>query len=118
MDITHLHLHVRDRARSEAFYARWLGLAHAFGAEGITFMTGERDFLLALMDDPAPAPMPAWFHFGTRVASIARLRELLGEMEAAGVPIVKPLHEGPTVASFRCADPDGYAIEVYAAPDT
>jgi catechol 2,3-dioxygenase-like lactoylglutathione lyase family enzyme len=38
-------------------------------------------------------------------------------MEAAGVPIVKPLVEGPTVTSFRCADPDGYPIEIYAAPE-
>ena len=117
MDITHLHLHVRDRARSEAFYARWLGLKHAFGADGITFMTGERDFLLALMDDATHAPMPDWFHFGARVPSMTRLRELLDEMQGAGVPIVKPLYEGPTVASFRCADPDGYPIEIYASPE-
>jgi len=116
MDITHLHLHVRDRTRSEAFYARWLGLVYAFGGEGITFMRGERGFLLALMDDRAAAPMPEWFHFGARVESIARLRALQGEMESAGVPIVKPLHEGPTVASFRCTDPDGFVIEMYASP--
>ena len=117
MDITHLHLHVRDRARSVAFYARWLGLARAFGTDDITFMTGERDFLLALMQDASPAAMPAWFHFGARVPSVARLRELLREMETAGVPIVKPLVEGPSVTSFRCADPDGYPIEIYAAPE-
>jgi hypothetical protein len=37
-------------------------------------------------------------------------------MQQAGVPIVKPLYEGPTVASFRCADPHGYPIEIYASP--
>ena len=117
MDITHLHLHVRDRARSEAFYARWLGLRNAFGSEGITFMNGERDFLLALMDDPSPGSLPAWFHFGSRVESMDRLRALFADMQAAGVPIVRPLKEGRTYVSFQCADPDGYPIEIYAAPE-
>jgi len=26
---------------------------------------------------------------------------------------VKPLHEDVFFASFRCGDPDGYAIEIY-----
>ena len=34
-------------------------------------MSGGRDFLFALMDDPAPAPMPAWFHFGIRLDTAA-----------------------------------------------
>ena len=38
---------------------------------------------------------------------------MLGAMQAAGVPIVKPLYEDDTFASFRCADPDAHLIEVY-----
>jgi hypothetical protein len=40
---------------------------------------------------------------------------MLAAMEAAGVPIVKPLFESETLVSFRCADPDAYPIEVYWA---
>jgi catechol 2,3-dioxygenase-like lactoylglutathione lyase family enzyme len=117
MDITHLHLHVRDRARSEAFYGRWFGLERRFGSDELAFLMGERQFLLALMHDPDAAPLPPWFHFGVMLESPAAVRDMLVRMQAAGVPIVAPYYEGPTVVSFRCADPDGYQIELYAAPD-
>ena len=113
MDISHLHLHVRDRTLAEAFYRRWFGLATKRSDDEITFMTGDRDFLLALMEDPTRASMPPWFHFGIRLDSAADVRDMLGAMQAAGVPIVKPLYEDDTFASFRCADPDAHAIEVY-----
>ena len=113
MDVSHLHLHVRDRARAEAFYRRWFGLATKRSDDEITFMTGDRDFLLALMHDSAPAPVPAWFHFGMRVDSAGGVSDMLAAMQAAGVPIVKPLYADDTFASFRCADPDAHAIEIY-----
>jgi predicted enzyme related to lactoylglutathione lyase len=113
LDISHLHLHVRDRSRSVAFYRDWFGVATRNEGDTITFMTGDRDFLLALMDDPAPAPAPPWFHFGVRLACFADVRDLYLAMQAARVPIVKPLLELDTIVSFRCADPDGYAIELY-----
>ena len=116
MDITHLHLHVRDRPRSEAFYRRWFGLREVAQDDDITFLSGGRDFLFALMDDGAPAPMPAWFHFGIRLDSAADVRTTLAAMEAAGVPIVKPLFQSETLVSFRGADPDAYPIEVYWSP--
>jgi hypothetical protein len=34
-------------------------------------------------------------------------------MQAANVPIAKPLYEDAGFASFRCRDADGYAIELY-----
>jgi catechol 2,3-dioxygenase-like lactoylglutathione lyase family enzyme len=117
MDVTHLHLHVRDRARSLAFYRRWFGLAVANQGDAITFLHGDRRFLFALMDDPAPAPMPAWFHFGVRMPSVADVERALAAMREAGVPIVKPLYRDPELVSFRCADPDAYAIEVYWSPE-
>jgi catechol 2,3-dioxygenase-like lactoylglutathione lyase family enzyme len=115
MDITHLHLHVRDRPRSEAFYRRWFALREVSRGDEITFLQGNREFLFALMDDPARAPMPAWFHFGIRLDKAADVRTMLAAMEAAGVPIVKPLFESETLVSFRCADPDAYPIEIYWA---
>src|SRR3954469_25061353 len=78
MDITHLHLHVRDRARSEAFYARWLGLSRAWSADDITFMAGDREFLLALSEDASPDPLPQGMHFGARLPAAGRARGLLG----------------------------------------
>ncbi len=117
MDIAHLHLHVRDRARSEAFYRDWFALALQRHGESISFLNGDRDFLLALMDDPNPAAMPAWFHFGVALPSSEAVKTLLAKMQAAQVPIVKPLYDDATLTSFRCADPDGYCIECYwAAP--
>ena len=60
MDVSHLHLHVRDRARAEAFYRRWFGLVTRRTGDEITFMSGDRDFLLALMQDSAPAATTLW----------------------------------------------------------
>jgi catechol-2,3-dioxygenase len=113
MDVSHLHLHVRDRQRASEFYRRWFGLGVRREGEDITFLTGPDQFLLALMQDPQPAPVPAWFHFGMRLASAEALHELLDRMQAAQVPIAKPLYKDATFASFRCRDPDGYAIELY-----
>ncbi|HEV3239656.1 MAG TPA: VOC family protein [Casimicrobiaceae bacterium] len=113
MDISHLHLHVRDRGLAETFYRRWFRLETKSADDAITFMTGDKDFLLALMHDPAPEPVPPWFHFGVRVESAQRVRDILAAMQATGVPIVKPLYEDDTFASFRCADPDAHAIEVF-----
>ena len=113
MDLTHLHLHVRDRNNSEAFYQRWFGLRVANRDDEITFMRGDRDFLFALMEDSAPAALPPWFHFGIRLESAERVRAMLDEMSAAQVPLVKPLYDDETFTSFRCADPDAYKIEVY-----
>jgi catechol 2,3-dioxygenase-like lactoylglutathione lyase family enzyme len=116
MDVAHLHLHVRDRSRSLAFYERWFKLRVAINGSDITFLHGDTKFLFALMEDAAPAPMPPWFHFGIRMDSAAQVQEALADMQQAGVPIVKPLYTDPALTSFRCADPDAYTIEVYWSP--
>ena len=113
MDIKHLHLHVRDRAPSERFYKKWLGLRVAHQSEKLTFMEDDAGFSLALMADPNPAMMPEWFHFGSRLESPEAVEKLHAAMAAASVPIARPLYRDDTLASFRCADPDGYAIEIY-----
>jgi len=113
MDIGHLHLHVRDLARAVAFYRRWFDLALRTEEDGIAFLGGSSSFLLALAADDDPAPPPPWFHFGVPLSSAAAVRNMAARMEAAGVPIAKPVYEDPSFASFRCRDPDGYAIEVY-----
>ncbi len=113
MDVTHLHLHVRDRARAIDFYRRWFDLSTRREGDDITFLAGSRGFLLALMDDADPAPPPPWFHFGIAAPSRDSLRSLHAAMRDAGVPIAKPWYEDERVASFRCRDPDGYVVELY-----
>jgi catechol-2,3-dioxygenase len=113
MDITHLHLHVRDRARAADFYRRWFGLSTRREGDDITFLCGSRGFLLALMDDADAVPPPPWFHFGIALPSLDAVKALHASMREANVPIAKPWHEDQRVASFRCRDPDGYAVEIY-----
>ena len=113
MDISHLHLHVRDRRTASEFYRRWFGLAVSREDDAITFLTGSAGFLLALMEDAAPEPAPAWFHFGIRLPSRDAVRDLHARMQRERVPLAKPLYEDATFMSFRCTDPEGYAVEVY-----
>ena len=113
MKLAHLHLHVRDRAAAEAFYASWFGMSAARRGSSLTFMTDDAGFELALMEDRDPASMPSWFHFGYRLPSPQAVVDLHRRMSAAGVPVRKALFEDASLVSFRCADPDGYAIEIY-----
>ena len=113
MPLQHLHLHVRDRALAEAFYTAWFGMSVQRHGSEITFMNDEHDFLFALMDDPAPAPMPPWFHFGFRIGSAPQVLALHERMQASGVAIRKPVYQDESLVSYRCADPDGHVIEVY-----
>jgi len=113
MNLLHLHLHVRDRAAAEAFYARWFSMSIARRGASLSFMTDDAGFELALAEDREPAPMPRWFHFGYRLASGRAVSELYQRMSVAGVPLPRELHEDASLVSFRCADPDGYAIEIY-----
>ncbi len=113
MALEHLHLHVRDRYVAERFYEAWFGLRMQRRGSEISFMTDERGFLLALMQDWSPAPMPPWFHFGFRQASASAVLLLHGQMGLSGVDIREPLYQDDSLVSFRCADPDGYLIEVF-----
>jgi catechol-2,3-dioxygenase len=113
MALNHLHLHVRERSVAEDFYSTWFGMAVQREGTEITFMTDESDFLLALMHDPAAAPLPPWFHFGFRQASPAAVLAMNTKMVKAGVPIKKGVYEDGSLVSFRCADPDGHVIEVF-----
>ncbi len=113
MNVQHLHLHVRDRRLAEGFYQEWLGLKVTRRGAALTFMSDAAGFDLALMDDSAPAPMPAWFHFGCRLASADDVAALHDTMAERGLTIAKGLYRDDTLASFRVRDPDGYAIEIY-----
>ena len=113
MNIQHLHLHVRDRSVSEAFYQEWLGMRVARRGECLTFMTDGAEFDLALMQDAEAAPLPSWFHFGCKLPSAKEVEALHSKMVERGLAIAKTLCQGETLASFRVRDPDGHAIEIY-----
>ncbi len=113
MKLNHLHVHVRDRRAAEAFYSAWLGMTVVRRGECLTFMSDDDGFDLALMDDRVPSPMPPWFHFGYRLQSAQEVVDIHNRMSDSGIAILKALYEDDSLVSFRCADPDGYAIEIY-----
>ena len=115
MDLNHLHLKVRSVARSKAFYERHFGLREHVWHDDVLFMRDGSGLDLALAPAPEPDRMPGWFHFGFRLSSAAAVKALHAQLSAAGVPIVEPL-SADAVVSFRCADPDGYSVEVYWEP--
>ncbi len=113
MRLNHLHLHVRDRRAAETFYSTWLGMAVMRRGDSLTFLSDGDGFDLALMDDREPDRMPPWFHFGCRLNSAQEVVNVHDRMSDSGVVILKPLYRDDSLVSFRCADPDGYAIEIY-----
>ena len=113
MRINHLHLHVRNIGRSRAFYERWFGFREHVQHGPILFLRDDGDLDLALAPDEAPGELPAWFHFGFRLESTDAVHALHDQMQEAGVSIAMPFQDWGDLAAFRCADPDGYQIEVY-----
>jgi len=113
MRLNHLHLHVRDLDASLRFYRDWFGLTESVRYDDLVFVTDGKGFDLALARDPAPATVPKWFHFGFRLDDREHVTELHRRMVAEGVTIAKELVEDEDLLVFRCADPDGYPIEVY-----
>ena len=113
MDITHLHLNVRDLMVSSAFYARWFGLEVRRKEGDVWFLCGDQKFLLVLLKDANPQPSPAWAHFGVARENAGQVLELHDAMLGAGVSMTRPYAQGDTLTSFRAADPDGHVVEVY-----
>ena len=114
IDLNHLHLHVRDIPRARRFYETCFGFRQETVREGgFLIVRNEDGFDLALMEDARPTPLPTWFHFGFRLPSREAVRAMQDRMTVEGVAITRPVEDHGTWMSFRCADPDGYPIEVY-----
>lgn len=113
MQLNHLHLHVEDVERSRAFYERFFGLREHVRHGKILFMTDDARFDLALAPSPHVEDLPAWFHFRFRLSTGEDVRRLFELMQAGGARIIQALEEADDFVFFRCADPDGYLIEVY-----
>ena len=116
--LQHLHLHVRNRAASIAFYTRWFGFRVVKTKPDQTHLRDQADFLLVLMDDPAPAPLPVWMHYGFVFETPALVLAAHSEMQTHKVIILKTPYQDDAITVFRCADPDGYVLELYClAPE-
>lgn len=113
MQINHLHLRVSNVARSAAFYKDFFGLSEHIRHGEVLFITDEQRFDLALAPSDDVEPMPLWFHFGFRLQSGEAVRRLYAKLEQSGVTILEPVEAHDDFVFFRCADPDGYTIEVY-----
>ena len=116
MNLNHLHLKVRSVERAKSFYERFFGLKESVWHGDMVFMRDDAGMDLALAPAPSPEAMPAWFHFGFRQESAVAVARLHAEMLSAGATITEPLVEEADIVFFRCADPDGYSIEVYWEP--
>jgi catechol 2,3-dioxygenase-like lactoylglutathione lyase family enzyme len=112
MDLNHLHLHVRNVDRSTRFYESYFGFRERVRHGNILFLRNASGFDLALVPDRTPLSFPEWFHFGFRLGSARAVRMLHGHMISKGGQ-VQDIEEYPGYMTFRCADPDGYGIEVY-----
>ena len=112
MDLNHLHLHVRNVDRSKRFYESYFGFRERVRHGNILFLRNASGFDLALVPDRTPLSFPEWFHFGFRLGSARAVRMLHGHMSSKGGQ-AQDIEEYPGYMTFRCADPDGYGIEVY-----
>ena len=92
--LNHLHLHVRDIAASADFYKTHLGMTETVNFGGLVFLSDGSGFDLALMADDAPSSMPAWFHFGSRLASRQAVAGycivFLDILQQPGEPLTRP----------------------------
>ena len=116
MPLHHLHLNVRDRARSERFYGQWFDLTVDRRTDALSFLLDAHDFLLVLQEDASPAPLPDWFHFGFPQVDGAAVLSLHNRMVAADVPLCRAYSVQPDITAFRVRDPDGHPVEVYWLP--
>ncbi|MHB8529297.1 MAG: VOC family protein [Caulobacteraceae bacterium] len=117
MDINHLNLRVADAERAARFYERFFGLRRSAAHGEVLFLRDGAGMDLALAPGGAGASPPSWFHFGFRLASPGEVETLHASLTEAAVPLPAPLSREEDFVWFRCADPDGYTIEVYWEPE-
>ena len=117
MNLNHIHLHVASVDRAAAFYERYFGLRRQVWHGDILFMRDQAGMDLALAPAEAVEPFPPWFHIGFRLDAPGEVEALHERLRADGAPILQPYAVDGDFAVFRCADPDGYQLEIYFEPD-
>jgi catechol 2,3-dioxygenase len=120
-ELGHIVLYVRDLERSRAFYRDLLGFGEIFArpphAAGFSSGRTHHELLLfAVGPDAQPVPKGrrlGLYHFGLRVGdSDDQLRETLGRLREAGVPLVG-MSDHVATHSLYVLDPDGNEVELY-----
>lgn len=114
----HLALAVTDQERSRRFYETYFG----FDArpprrydDGVLMLYDASGFSLALGPVDGPIELPPFLHFGVHARSPEEVQAFRGRLRADGVPIVEEWDE-PEYVSVKCADPDGYVVELSWEP--
>jgi catechol 2,3-dioxygenase-like lactoylglutathione lyase family enzyme len=112
----HLHLNVRDLARSVRFYKAAFGLKVSFSAgPELIFMKpsdGGHSLALHLVGADEPVGMAGGFqHFGFKLNSSDHDRAIEQVERAGGSLVSRGKHDGKYPYAY-VADPDGYVIEL------
>ncbi|HXQ15948.1 MAG TPA: VOC family protein [Caulobacteraceae bacterium] len=112
----HLHLNVRDLARSIGFYKAAFGLKVKFSAgPDLIFMTpadGGHSLALHLVGADEPVGMAGGFqHFGFKLNASDHDRAIEQVERAGGSLVSRGKHDGKYPYAY-VADPDGYVIEL------
>jgi catechol 2,3-dioxygenase-like lactoylglutathione lyase family enzyme len=114
--LRHLALAVHDQNRSARFYSSLFGYRPVRRApDGVLMLAGPDGFSLALGRADEPFALPPFLHFGFYASSPTAVDVLRGEVAGRGAEIVAEWNE-PGYVSFKCHDPDGYAVEVAWEP--
>lgn len=120
-ELGHLVLYVRDLSRSRAFYRDVLGFREVatLGEMAAIYSSGRTHHELLLIEVGAdaaalpPGRRVGMYHFGLKIGdSDDQLREALGTLQSAGVPLRGATDHGVT-HSLYIEDPDGHEIELY-----
>ena len=114
MRFRHLALLVRDIRAARRFYEAYFGFdAGSEWSGNVLFVRNDEGFDLAFMKGDHPPNPGAFHHFGFHLADRDAVHGLKRQLEASNVPIIEEVDE-PGQFSFKCVDPDGYTVEVYA----
>jgi catechol-2,3-dioxygenase len=115
--ICHVGIQSQDPQALAAFYRDVLGMAILGGSAPdsplgatafLSSQPGEEDHEIAIFE------APRFRHIAFRVASLAALRTLYGQIIERGLPIKLAFNHGVSLA-FYFDDPDGNMIEIYWA---
>ena len=116
--ITHIHVIVRDIARSLRFYQQVFGMQELFreGSTMIFLRTPGGNDTLTLNEDPVlreqAGDNSGIQHFGFRLLDKADIDRAVHEVEAAGGRLLSRGEHEPGHPFAYVADPDGYTIEL------